>query len=286
MTNEAGIALAGAVDADRFGAKAANLARARGAGLPVPDGIVLPPARVGSLVESATGGMLTAVVARTSLWRGVLAVRSSAIGEDGAAAGFAGQHVTRLGVRATAGALRAAIVAVAGSGDSTHALAYRRAMVPAHQVRSSEGIPVAVLIQPMIDARTSGVMFTRDPVTGADELVVEAVFGLGESEVGGHVTPELWRMQRNGVLTHRRAGRQLVAVVAAPGGGTQERPLARAERAGPCPEPGTLNHLARLAAGCRALFGSDALDIEWAWAAGRLWLLQCRPITTLPTVRA
>jgi pyruvate,water dikinase len=286
------VTLANAVDADRFGAKAARLARALRAGLPVPDGLVLAPDTARSLAE---GGARTlgAVVAGAAGWGTTLAVRSSAIGEDGASASFAGQHVTRLGVRATEGALRAAIAAVVASANAPHAVAYREARLgrdgcpgtalPDDPLRPAgtafAAVAVAVLIQPLIDAQASGVLFTVDPVTGAAELVIEAVHGLGEAVVGGQVTPESWRLRRDGVVTQGRPGRQAVAIGPASGGGTRERRLSRCELLGPCLEPGALRRLAKLAADCRALFGSDALDIEWAWAQRRSWLLQCRTVT-------
>lgn len=280
--------LSGATDPARFGAKAANLARALVAGLPVPDGLVLAPDTARSLDEGEAD-VLAALVRGAAGWGGTLAVRSSAVGEDGPTASFAGQHVTRLGVRATEGALRAAIAAVAVSVNSPHAVAYRQATLCGSGVvngvvnglggQAATPTAVAVLLQPLIHAQASGVLFTVDPVTGARELLVEAVHGLGEAVVGGQVTPESWRMGRGGVIIGGRPGRQSVAIEPAPGGGTRERPLTGPERAGPCLEPGALRRLTRLAADCRALFGSDALDIEWAWAGRRLWLLQCRPVT-------
>lgn len=291
MTAAGVVALADATDADRFGAKVANLARALRAGLPVPAGLVLAPDTARSTDDDGT--VLGTVIAGTKRWGVTLAVRSSAIGEDGPAASFAGQHVTRLGVRATGGALRTAIAAVVTSVNAPHAVAYRTVMLGRDDPGTTPGVggltrspsaaptvpAVAVLIQPLIHAQASGVMFTVDPVTGARELLVEAVHGLGESVVGGQVTPESWRIGRGGVIIGGRPGRQSVAIEPAPGGGTQERPLTGPERAGPCLEPGALRRLTRLAADCRALFGSDALDIEWAWAGRTLWLLQCRPVT-------
>ena len=282
MTASGRVALVSAVDADTFGAKAASLARALRAGLPVPDGLVLAPGVVQSLVDSGSDAVLAGVLARASGWGRMLAVRSSAIGEDGAAASFAGQHVTRLGVRATEGALRAAITAVAGSANSAHAAAYRRTMAAGGSPAALRAPSMPVLVQPMVDAAASGVMFTRDPVTGADEILVEAVYGLGEAAVGGQVTPELWRMRRDGVVTHRRRGRQAAAIAVSSAGGTEERPLDPSQVAGCCLEPAGLHELARLAAHCRRVFGIDALDIEWALSTGGVTaLLQCRPITTI-----
>jgi pyruvate,water dikinase len=236
----------------------------------VPDGLVLEPGAVDDAV-------LTGLVPQVARWGGHLAVRSSAIGEDGASASFAGQHVTRLGVRATEGALRSAIRAVTASAGSPHALAYRRAM-DSGAATTGLAVPVAVLIQPLVPAEVSGVLFTRDPVSGADQVVVEAARGLGEAVVTGRVTPEQCRMTRAGAVLEHRPGRQEAAVVAAGAGGTEERPVD--PTAGLSLTASLLADLADLAARCREVFDADALDLEWAMSDGRLFLLQCRPVTT------
>jgi pyruvate,water dikinase len=240
--------------------------------------MALAPNAVRAVVD---GGGLTDLTTHFSRWRALLAVRSSAIGEDGPTASFAGQHVTRLGVRATEGALRAAIRAVAASVDSPHANAYRQAVASGRADTTGMATPIAVLVQPLIQADVAGVMFTRDPITGSDELVVEGAFGLGDSVVGGKVTPELCRMSRYGTVRQRRPGRQSVAVVASAAGGTLERPLEPGRASRGCLDECLLAALAQLAQQCRDVFGDGGLDIEWSWAVGHIGLLQARPITTL-----
>jgi pyruvate,water dikinase len=141
--------------------------------------------------------------------------------------------------------------------------------------------PLAVLIQPLVPAAVSGVMFTRDPVTGTDELVIEAVHGLGEAAVGGQVTPELCQMDRDGTVRQWRPGRQKVAVIASTAGGTQERPLDPSRAGARCLNDQLLTALTGLAQQCEQVFGDTGLDIEWSWAVGHIGLLQARPITTL-----
>ena len=240
----------------------------------MPDGLVLEPAAA----RSAVDGTLADLVGRVAEWAAPLVVPSSAIGEDGAAASFAGQHVTRLGVRATEGALRAAIGAVVASAGSPHALAYRRTMDPGSIATGP--VPIAVLIQPLIAADVSGVLFTRNPLTGADELVIEAARGLGEAVVSGRVIPETCRMTRTGTVLEHLPGRQAVAVVAVSAGGTEERPVDPS--AGTPLTANLLADLAGMAARCRAVFEADALDLEWAMSKRGVFLLQCRPVTARP----
>lgn len=113
---------------------------------------------------------------------GPLAVRSSWVGEDSAAATFAGQHLARLNVRSL-DELVEAVAAVWRSGCSESALAYRRKL-------GLEDAPrMGVVVQRQLDPDVSGVLFTGHPVTGADERVIEATWGLGEAVVHGLVTP-------------------------------------------------------------------------------------------------
>jgi len=277
--------LAAAGDAAVFGSKAANLSTALCGGLPVPDGIVLDSDLVARIAteysdhnqpeDSRPVGddVLSWLAAVTAGWGALLAVRSSGLDEDGPAASFAGQHVTRLGVRATAGALHAAVNAVHESAVAPHALAYRDHLGLNH----SPG--VAVLVQPLVAADVSGVMFTVDPVTGVDELVVEASWGLGESVVGGLVTPDSYRIGPDGSVRDRRFGRKSVSITPVDGGGTEERSVDPARARDPCLDDGGLGALWELAAQCQGVFGEMPLDIEWAFAGGRLHLLQCRQVT-------
>ena len=128
-----------------------------------------------------------------------LVARSSAVGEDSEQASFAGQHLTRLNVRSTP-ELAEAVSAIWESARLPSALAYRERL----------GLPLeprmAVVVQELVEADSAGVLFSRDPVNGSDELLVEAAWGLGEAVVAGLVTPDRFRMARNGTVLERAAG--------------------------------------------------------------------------------
>ena len=101
---------------------------------------------------------------------GPFAVRSSAVDEDGADASFAGQHVTLLNVP-TVDALPPALGEIWWSANSDSAISYRK------RVGLFTRPSVAVVVQKLLDPDTAGVMFTRNPVTGADERMIEASSG-------------------------------------------------------------------------------------------------------------
>jgi pyruvate, water dikinase len=260
-----------AVDPGVYGGKAAQLGAALRAGLPVPDGIAVAADTVHALV----GGN---VEARQAFVRGVgqlagpFAVRSSAIGEDSASASFAGQHATRLNVQDGEAAYQA-LVEVWQSGRTAAALAYRQ------RLGASAEPAVGVVVQSLVQSDVAGVLFTCNPVTGADEILVEAAWGLGESVVQGMVIPDRFRMTRAGAVLERVAGSKDIAIRRAPAGGTVPEPLAPPLARRLClgyPELRALHQLADL---CDGAFGAEPHDLEWAFQDGRLFLLQRRPIT-------
>lgn len=262
-------ALAEAGDACMFGGKAAGLAEATRAGLPVPQGLALP----WPLVDAAAAGDPDAIAvldAAASRLGPSLAVRSSALDEDSDVASFAGQHLSLLNVPASG--LADAVGAVARSARGGAALAYRRRLGVTGRTR------VGVVIQRMVDAEVAGVLFDINPATGAQEIVIEGAWGLGEAVVGGLVTPDLFRLSIEGELLEQRSGDKDLEVVAAPGGGTLERPVAPGRAQAPCLDGGELARLHRLAMACRSVFGGSQ-DLEWAFAHRRLWLCQRRAVT-------
>ncbi|MFH8370441.1 PEP/pyruvate-binding domain-containing protein [Streptomyces sp. NPDC018031] len=227
----------------RCGTKAANLARLLRAGFAVPDGFVITD-------PCARGWERELAPALRALGRGPFAVRSSALGEDGSAASFAGQLHTTLNA-ASPTEVAEAVRRVSGSAGSGQAAAY--AARTGHLASEP-----SVIVQVMVAAEAAGVVFTRHPVTGVDEVVIEATAGLGDRLVAGVVTPQRWILDGEtssgphggGALTARQA-----------------------------------HDLAQVARRIEDLFGCPQ-DIEWAVAEGRVWVLQARPITAAPRAAA
>lgn len=262
-----------AVDESRFGGKAVQLGASLRASLPVPDGFALDHVFVASVVAGDATALARVAEVHASLGGGRVAARSSAVGEDGASASFAGQHLTRLAV-ATLDALVDAIGAVHASGHADSALAYRRK-------RGIAGTPrVGVVVQRMIDADCAGVLFSRCPLTGEDVRVIEGAWGLGESVVSGLVDPDRFRVARGGRVIERAVADKPLAIRARPDGDTHEVPVAAPQRGQACLDDAMLAALDVLATRCDAVFDDGRPhDIEWAFERGRLALLQRRAIT-------
>jgi pyruvate,water dikinase len=264
-------ALIEALDVERFGGKAASLARSLQAGLPVPPGFALSTTFVDALHQ---GDLDSTADLRASFTRlnGACAVRSSAIGEDSEGASFAGQHATILNV-CDADQVMDAVLQVRQSAHTESARAYRRSL------GMDETPRVGVVVQRMIEPDCAGVMFTRNPINGADERVIEASWGLGEAVVAGVVVPDNYAIDRQGVVVRRTAGEKDIALRGNPaGGGTIEEAVAADLVTALCLSDPMLANLHALAVTCESVFGGG-LDIEWAFAGGTLYLLQCRAIT-------
>ncbi len=275
-------------DPAEVGGKAAALGALIRAGLPVPPGFCLtaaayrqwvemgrpeglPPevgAQLGTAVEELLGSEPAAGFAP------VLAVRSSATAEDAPTASFAGQLLTRLGVPPDQ--VAAAVLAIWRSAEGAGVRAYRSRLGPAE-------VGVAVLIQPLVPAEASGVIFTADPISGdPDRLVVNAVWGLGEGVVGGLVTPDHWVVDKaSGRILEAQVADKELMVVLDPSGGTRKVPAPPDRRGRPAFGPETLGELWRLARLVEQVRGAPQ-DIEFAAAGEKIYLLQARPITVRP----
>ena len=252
-----------------FGSKAVGLGDAIRQGLPVPPGVALS----GDLVEAIASGdekAIEKVMKAVADLSAPFAVRSSAVDEDGAAASFAGQHLTVLNVHSTAD-VPAAVREVWWSANSDSAITYRQRV----GLFTRPSVGVVVLLNP--DA--AGVMFTEHPVTGADERLIEASWGLGEAVVAGLVIPDHFRLDRSGRVLERKAGRKRIAIRSLPNGGTFEQPVPPAQVNQICLDDIKLAALGELALRCEKVYGPRR-DIEWAFQDGTLYLLQCRAVTT------
>lgn len=257
--------LADATDARVFGGKAAQLGAAIRGGLPVPDGIALSSDAVDAIAHE--DAVTTADLATAVAGLGLSAVRSSALDEDSVDASFAGAHLSVLAVSGSE-AITAAVRAVHASGQDAGAVSYRAEMGLDLTAR------MAVVVQSLIDADMAGVLFTRNPVTGADERVVEASWGLGESVVSGLVTPDSYRIARGGRVLERTLGDKDIAI--RPQGEVPVDPKLVAEF---CLDESCLAALDVLATRCDHVYGSMDHDIEFAFRNGEVFLLQRRPIT-------
>lgn len=259
--------------AEALGGKGASLDRLARLGFRVPPGFCLTtqafrrqtasvadPQLVPEVAEALRGAIerLVAQVATTPGAIPRFAVRSSAIGEDGSAASYAGLHETELDVEPAG--IAAAVRRCWASLWSPAAVAYR-----AGRGLDPRDAAMAVVVQALVPADASAVAFTRHPVTHRDDqVVVTAVRGLGDAMVAGTVTPDTFVVDKASL-----------AVVGYEPGEDPRGSLQLAE-------------LESLVAACLDVESrlGQAVDIEAAIAAGTWFLLQARPITTGAPVSA
>ncbi|MFC4591535.1 PEP/pyruvate-binding domain-containing protein [Sphaerisporangium corydalis] len=272
------------------GGKAGALGALLRAGLPVPDGFVVPfaayraaardldPATAGDpgatrrAIEARPVDAAVAVAlgrALAALGDPPVAVRSSAAGEDTGQASAAGQHESFLAVRGT-GQVAGAVRACWASLLSPRAIAYQDG-------RHSGEAVMAVIVQRHLDAEVSGVMFT--PARPGEATRIEASFGLGPSVVEGRVTPDAYRVAAGGTVTRTVAGKP--TRLDRRGTGLVVSDVPARDRDRPALDDATATLLAGLGDRIAAVLGGPR-DIEWAMAGGRAWILQARPVTAAP----
>ena len=205
-----------------------------------------------------------------ALW----SVRSSAVAEDLANASFAGQQDTFLNVQRKD--VPEQVRRCWASYWNARAIAYRhRANVP------QLGTGIAVIVQRMVDARSSGIMFTTDPVSGRkDRILIESSWGLGESIASGLVTPDRFVCDKRRLkLVERTINRKVTGIFLSADG---TRSVKIEDRGADAPSLTTdeIRAVARTGKRIEAYFGSPQ-DVEWAIEGDEVFILQSRPITTL-----
>ncbi|WP_037305825.1 phosphoenolpyruvate synthase [Amycolatopsis orientalis] len=307
-------------DAESAGGKGANLGELIGAGFSVPPGfVVLREAYLASLDEagvraeiaalhekaiasadapeqlSALCDELAALVHRagmtgeilaeaTAAYHGIgqstpIAVRSSATGEDGAEASFAGMNASYTNVWGD-NAVRERIIDCWASLFSPRVIGYRAS-------RGFTGEPaIAVVVQKMIPAERSGVLFTADPRSGdRDRLVIEAVFGQGEAIVSGAVEPDTYLVAKEDLrVISARVGSKSHKIIAEVGGGDVKVALSTQAAGRRVLDDAIVLELARLGTRIEDHYGTPQ-DIEFALTGKDIWVVQSRPVTTLPPDR-
>lgn len=202
-----------------------------------------------------------------------VAVRSSAVDEDGAFSSFAGLHETYLNVSGVEAVAQAA-VACWQSAQSDRAIAYRR-----ERGLSADAVRVAVLVQELVPAECAAVAFSINPVSSnRDEIIIEANWGLGESIVGGIASPDNYTVRKHDLqMVQHHLGDKVQMTVPGPGG-TQVVETPRELRARPSLNAAQVEEIGRLVRGLEQRMGWP-VDVECAYRGGVLYLLQCRPVT-------
>jgi len=302
-------------DISVMGGKAASLALLSAAGFPVPPGMVVTVNAYWSVLgQSAMSALISdslkdldyadgAAVARCSetIRAGILsftldselagmidsgireagdspvwAVRSSATAEDLPEASFAGQQDSFLGVRAED--VADCIKRCWASYWNARAMAYRHEAGIEHMAHG-----MAVVVQRMVDARCSGVLFTTDPVRNRKGvMVIESSWGLGESIVSGVVTPDRFECDKRTIEVTQRSVAKKTSSIVLKDEGRAEVQVEDALQVQPSLTDDEIRALAEIGLRIETRFGRPQ-DIEWAIEGGRIFVLQARPVTSTVT---
>ena len=238
--------------------------------MPLRNGAVLPPDLYAE-IETAYAEL----GARCKTPEPAVAIRSSAVAEDGAVHSFAGQYQTLLNVVAVA-AVAAAVVECLEAAYQPHVAAYRK-----RSGTSADEVNLALLVQEFIAADASAVAFTANPVTNdPSEIVINAYWGLGEGLVDGSSVPDTYTVDKRELWIKTRSVAKKERMCAAGSAGTIAIDVPAANRWRPTLTDDQVAEICRSAVDLETRMGWP-VDLECAFKDGKLYLLQCRPVTTL-----
>lgn len=256
-----------ASDVATYGGKAASLAAMLQSGIHIPPGFVI------SADTTISAESESEVISQfKKLDSPLVAVRSSAIAEDGNQTSWAGQLETVLNVNEAG--LITAIKQCQQSAQSDRAKAY------ANQNNLPAG-EVAVIIQAMVQSEVSGVAFSVHPVTqDKQQLVIEAVYGLGEALVSGIITPDAYIVSKPSTVIENYSSEQTKQLVLDGKAGTGWKEVSSEKATRPKLSNEQTEQLSSLIVKLESFYGFP-IDVEWALKDEQFYILQSRPITTL-----
>jgi len=203
-----------------------------------------------------------------------IAVRSSATAEDSSVASWAGELESYL--NATKQNLLEDIKRCWASLFTPRAIFYRF-----EKKLNKTKVSVAVVIQKMVQSEISGICFTVHPITkDYDQMVIEAGYGLGETIVGGKITPDTYVVRKKDwIILDKNIGQQKIMLLKNKNGNIEKRvPKAKQQK-----QKLSEAEILKLSKICRRIekHYKTPQDIEWALQKGKFYILQSRPITTL-----
>ncbi|MEK6914206.1 MAG: phosphoenolpyruvate synthase [Nanoarchaeota archaeon] len=201
-----------------------------------------------------------------------VSVRSSATTEDLADASFAGQQDSFLNVKGENNLIEY-IKKCFSSLYTPRAIFYRKK-------KGFSKASIAVVVQKMIDSEKSGVVFSRDPINQNEDIVVEAVYGLGEGIVSGKINPDSYVVDRNLEIKDIKIRDKKIAIVRTSGGSNEIVRLSESRRNSQVLTKGEIKEIADFAIRLEEHYGKPQ-DIEFAVESGHIYIVQSRPITTL-----
>ncbi len=204
-----------------------------------------------------------------------VAVRSSATFEDMPSASFAGQMATFLNVKGKENIIHA-VRACWASLFTARAIYYREKNKFEHSK-----VLISAIVQKMVNAEKSGIMFTVNPATNnPGELVIEGIYGLGELIVGGEVTPDMYLIDKKSrEIKKVEVRRQEMGLFRSEQGQNEKQEIPKAEQAQQKITEKEIKELARLGIKLEEHYQKPQ-DIEWAVEQGNVFIVQTRAVTT------
>jgi len=205
-----------------------------------------------------------------------VAVRSSATAEDGAETSFAGQQESFLNIK----------------GHTSLIIHIKRCFASLFTARSvyyrnknnidNTTIKIAVVVQKMVDSDKSGVIFSKDPTYKKDNVIIEAVFGLGEGIVSGQITPDKYVLSKDLELLDKKISYKKIAITRDSSGSSITVNLTKEKAESQVLKEAEIKKLAQMALKLEEHYNKPQ-DIEFAIEGAEIFLVQTRPITTLKT---
>lgn len=203
-----------------------------------------------------------------------VAVRSSATAEDLETASFAGQQESFVNVRGKTELIQKVKECMA-SLFTSRAVYYRK-----KKGFDKIDVKIAVIIQKMVESTKSGVVFSKDPSGRNENIVIEAVFGLGEGIVSGRITPDMYIVSREKGLIETKISNKKIALTKGDENEVAEVKLPESTSNSQVLKSHEIDKLARIALKLEEHYGKPQ-DIEFAIEDQNLYIVQTRAITTL-----
>ncbi|MFA6022688.1 MAG: phosphoenolpyruvate synthase [Candidatus Pacearchaeota archaeon] len=202
-----------------------------------------------------------------------IAVRSSATTEDLDDSSFAGQQESYLNIKGNKQLIES-VKKVLASLFTARAIYYRK-----KRGFSKEKFALAVVVQKMIDSDKSGVIFSSNPVKENNDVMIEAVWGLGEGIVSGKINPDNYIVSRELKLLEKKISEKKIAIVRDSQGDTSEVKLSPTRSKDQVLEESEIKSLANYALRLEEHYGKPQ-DIEFSIESREIYIIQTRPITT------
>lgn len=263
-------------EVELVGGKGLSLGRLAQAGFPIPPGFVITTDAYKAFGDKEIDSELKQAIFKAfdKLDAERVAVRSSAIAEDSPNASWAGQFESYLNVGRQQ--LIDSVIKCWESASSEMVNAYAES-----KSTNKEQLAIAVVIQKMVDSEVSGVAFSVNPITkNNNEIMIEAIYGLGEFLVQGMVTPDNYVVDKKELNIIEKNTKTKPNMLIYRDGDNVEEKVPESQQAESCLSDDQIGELSQIITKIEQFYGKPQ-DVEWALGGGQFYIVQSRPITTI-----